>query len=64
MLNKFIGYRTIAINSVAVIVAFASMVGVVIPQDESTAVTAGLLAFLNIIMRLKTTTPVGEKPAA
>ena len=62
MLSNLQGYRTIIVNVVAALVGVASMLGVVVPQDDSTAFTAGLIAFANILMRLKTTTPVGEKP--
>lgn len=54
------GYKTLIVNTVAALVAVGAIFGVVIPQDDSTAVTAGVLAVINIVLRVMTSTPVGK----
>lgn len=59
-MNRFKGYKTLVANSVALLVAFGALTGVVIPESDQTALTAGILAAVNIALRFFTTTPVGE----
>ena len=53
------GYRTIITNVIIVLAAAASVFGIIIPEDEKTAVIAGLIAVANIALRIITRTPVG-----
>ena len=55
------GYRTIALNSVGVIVALAAGLGIGLDADQVTEVVLGFFAFLNIILRLDTDSKVGGK---
>lgn len=54
------GYRTLLTNGVIALAAVASLLGVIIPQDEQTALIAGVVALVNIALRLKTSTAWGK----
>ena len=55
------GYRTFITNGVFIVASVASVFGVLIPQDEQTAVIAGAIALVNIGLRFYTSTPWGRK---
>ena len=61
MFENLKGWRTVVVNVVALAVAGLAVVGVGVSADESTAVVAGIMAIINIGLRLVTTTPVGSK---
>lgn len=52
------GYKTIVTNAVVLLVALAAMFGIVIDVNDTAAITAGVLAIINIALRLSTRTPV------
>ena len=52
------GWKTLITNAIVVFVALAAMFGIVIDIDDTTAITAGVLAVINIVLRFKTTGPV------
>lgn len=58
------GYRTLITNGVIFVASLASMFGVVVPQDEQTAVITGAIAAVNIILRIYTTGPWGKSSTA
>ena len=56
------GYKTLAANTVIIIASLASAFGVVVPQDDQTALIAGIIAAVNIVLRIYTTGPWGNRP--
>lgn len=56
------GYKTLATNTVIIIASLASAFGIVVPQDDQTALIAGIIAAVNIILRIYTTGPWGNRP--
>ena len=58
------GYRTFLANGIIVVAAAASIFGIVIPQDDQTALIAGIIAAVNIVLRFYTTGPWGKTPPA
>jgi hypothetical protein len=49
------GYRTITANALILLAAVLAMMGVVFPQDEQTAIIAGVIAAGNLVLRVVTT---------
>ena len=56
----FKGYKTIVTNVLVLLFALASMLGTDIGADEQTAIIAGVISIVNIVLRMVTTTPVGK----
>ena len=56
------GYRTLIANAVALVASAGLFFGVVIPEDEQSAVILGLTALVNIALRFATSTPIGMAP--
>lgn len=57
------GYKTIITNVGVALFALLAMFGMEVGVEEQTAITAGILAVVNIVLRVMTTTPVGKKDA-
>lgn len=54
------GYKTIIVNAVTLISSVFVVIGFDIPEANWAALTTGIVAMANIILRFVTTTPVGE----
>ncbi len=54
------GYRTLAINLAAIIVALLASFGVMVPPELMTEITVGVLALVNFGLRFLTDTEVGD----
>lgn len=59
MIGKLEGYRTIIVAALALVFSLAQGFGIVVSQDEQSAITAGVVAVLMILLRLVTKGPVG-----
>ena len=57
------GYKTIITNVGVALFALLAMFGMEVGVEEQTAITAGILAVVNIVLRVMATTPVGKKGA-
>jgi hypothetical protein len=55
------GYRTIIVMGLGLIYSVAAGLGVVIPTDEQSAITTGILAAVGLVLRLLTDGKVGQK---
>lgn len=55
------GYRTIILNILAFVFAILAMTGYEIAPEDQSQISLGILALLNIFMRFKTDTAVGQK---
>jgi hypothetical protein len=55
------GYRTIIVMGLGLIYSVAAGLGVVIPTDEQSAITTGILAAVGLVLRLMTDGRVGQK---
>lgn len=55
------GYRTLAINGAAMIVAIAASFGIGLDPELVTEVALGILAIANIVLRFDTDSKVGAK---
>lgn len=61
-MKSLVGYRTIAVNVLTLLVAAATLFTGNITDPETLKVALGVIAALNLVLRFLTTTPVGEKP--
>lgn len=59
-MNKIKGFRTMTVNILALIYLALPLLGIDVPVPEQEAITAGVLALVNIGLRTITTTPMGE----
>ena len=55
------GYKTVVLAGFGLVFAMLQTLGVIVPQDEQAAIQTGGVSLLMLIMRLVTSTPVGEK---
>lgn len=55
------GWRTIIANGVALVASLLVGAGVDVPLETQGHITTGILAIVNIALRFKTDTAVGEK---
>lgn len=55
------GYRTIIVMGLGLVYSVAAGLGVVIPADEQSAITTGILAAVGLVLRLMTDGKVGQK---
>lgn len=55
------GYKTVVLAGFGLVFAMLQTLGVIVPQDEQAAIQTGGGSLLMLIMRLVTSTPVGEK---
>jgi len=54
------GYRTIIVNVLALAFSLMAMNGFGVSAEEQGQITTGILAGVNILLRIITTTPVGK----
>lgn len=54
------GYRTVAVNVLALVYLLLPVFGMDVPVPEQEAITAGVIAVINVFMRMITTTRVGH----
>lgn len=57
------GWKTLIANGVILLTAIAAFFGVVVDTSEQTAIVAGALAAVNIILRIYTSTAWGKSAA-
>jgi hypothetical protein len=55
------GYRTIIVMGLGLIYSIAAGLGVVIPQDDQSAITTGVVALAGLVLRFMTDSRVGGK---
>ena len=54
------GYRVLIVNVVALGASLLAMNGIEVTADQQGAISTGILALVNIGLRMITTTPVGK----
>jgi hypothetical protein len=55
------GYRTVIVMGLGLIYSVAAGLGVVIPQDDQSAITTGVVALAGLVLRFMTDSKVGGK---
>jgi len=60
-MNFLKGYRTLIINVVGLISSLLIMYGIDVPEELQGHISTGILAVINIYLRFKTDTKVGQK---
>lgn len=60
MTESLKGYRTIIVNTLALLFSVGVMAGLDIPVEAQSQITTGVLAVVNIFLRFRTDTKVGE----
>lgn len=55
------GYRTIVVMALGLLYSVLAATGFVIPQDEQTAISTGIVSMIGLILRFMTDTPVGDE---
>ena len=57
------GYKTIIFMLIGLLSSIGAQFGIIIPENEQSALMAGIIAIGGLILRLMTKTPVGVKKA-
>lgn len=57
------GWSTVVVNAVAAVASVLLLFGVQTTPEETGAVVAGIVAVVNIVLRIKTRTPIFTKAA-
>lgn len=55
------GYKTIIFMLIGLLSAIGAQFGIIIPENEQSALMAGIIAIGGLLLRLFTKTPVGVK---
>lgn len=58
--NPMKGYRTLILTALALVWVILAQVGIDVPADDQASIGAGVIALVSLVLRLVTTTPVGQ----